>query len=78
MPRRALTILGYGVVGLLLGGAIAAGIILVGAAAFWLLIFGDDPWPGWAENTLVGVGYTAGLFAFLAALHLGWRRSGQP
>ncbi|MSP21960.1 MAG: hypothetical protein EXR66_02900 [Dehalococcoidia bacterium] len=72
--RRALTLLVYGVGGLLFGAALAAGIILLGAAAFWLLIFGDDQWPGWAENVLVGVAYSAWLFAFLAALYLGWKR----
>jgi multisubunit Na+/H+ antiporter MnhB subunit len=76
--RRALRLLGYGVAGLLVGGALAAGIMLAGAVAFWLLIFGDDPWPARAENTLVGVAYAAGLFAVLAALHLGWRRSRAP
>jgi hypothetical protein len=75
-PRRALTVLGYGAAGLLLGAGLAVGIILVGAAAFWLLIFGDDVWPAWAQNVLVGVGYSTGLLVFLAALHLGWRRSG--
>jgi len=78
MPRRALIIFGYGAAGLLLGAALAATIMLMGAAAFWLLIFGDDVWPAWAENLLVGVAYAVGLCAFLGALYFGWKHSTRP
>lgn len=77
MWRRALTVLGYGAVGAVAAGGLAAFIIVMGAAAFWLLIFGDDPWPGWAETALVAVAYCAGLGVCLSAPYLGWRK-GAP
>ncbi len=38
------------------GAAIALALLMAGtgivAGALWIFVFGDDPWPGWAETIL--------------------------
>lgn len=76
--RRVAFLVGYGVGGTILGGLLAASIMVMGAGAFWLFIFGDDAWPGWAEAALVGVAYVVALVVLGAALREGWRRGAAP
>ncbi len=65
----------YGVVGALIGLMLTASVIVMGAGAFWLFIFGDDPWPPWAENGLVLASLALGVAVFAAALRLGWHHT---
>jgi hypothetical protein len=68
-PRgRALRIALGAIAGLIAGAVAAVAIILVGAAVFWLYLFGDDPWPSLAETALVGTAYSAGALVFLAVM----------
>ncbi|MCC6236490.1 MAG: hypothetical protein IT299_02825 [Dehalococcoidia bacterium] len=74
---RAALVVAYGVAGALLGFAIAASIMVMGAATFWLFIFGDDPWPAWAENGLVVGAYAIGLAVLVVGVRAGWRRASR-
>jgi hypothetical protein len=76
MKRAVLALLALGV-GCLTGVLVAAGLIVLGAAAFWLFVFGDDPWPGWAESALVVVAALAGCLAGAVAALLTWRASAR-
>jgi hypothetical protein len=65
-----------GIVAGAVGGAIvAAGVIVIGASVFWLFVFGDDPWPSWAEVALVVAGYGAGFVVFASVAIVMWRRA---
>lgn len=74
---RAATVAAYGVGGAVLGFVLAASIIVMGAAMFWLFIFGDDPWPAWAENLLVVIAYGIGVAVLVVAVRAGWRRASR-
>jgi len=50
---------------LLVGVAVIAG----GAGVFWLYLFGDDPWPSYAEPLLL---IAAALLAFVAGTAAGF------
>lgn len=63
-------------VGAVAGGLAGAFTIVLLAAVAWLWVFGDDPWPGWAEIVIAGAGYTVGLVATVAGVIIGWRRPG--
>ena len=56
------------------GAAVALAILMAATGALvgllWLFVFGDDPWPGWAETALNILIPLAGLF--LWAL-FGWQ-----
>lgn len=56
--------------GLVLG--VGAGLLAVAIAAgvAWLFLFGDDPWPWWAEWAILGFGLAVGLIVFLTCLAL--------
>jgi len=59
--------------GLVLGvcaGAAASGTTVAFA---WLFMFGDSPWPAWAETAVLGVGLAVAVAVFLAILWLGVR-----
>ena len=58
-----------------IGGAAAAlfALMIVGGAflgILWLFVFGDDPWPGWADAALNFVIPLVGLFLFAL---FGWQ-----
>jgi hypothetical protein len=41
----------------IIGGAIGAFVVVIAVGGgllgfLWLFVFGDDPWPGWAETVL--------------------------
>ena len=41
-----------------------AGVMIVGGGAAglaWLFLFGDDPWPGWAEPVILTIAALGGL-----------------
>lgn len=56
--------------GVVLG--VGAGLLAVAIAAgvAWLFLFGDDPWPWWAEWAILGCGLAVGLIVFLTCLAL--------
>lgn len=54
-----------GIAGGLYAGGLAAGVA-------WLFLFGDDPWPDWAESAILGVATVAGLAIFGGCIALGW------
>ena len=56
--------------GMVAGVITAVGILIVGTAIFWLYLFGDDPWPSWAERALVATAYVAGAAVFALVLFL--------
>jgi hypothetical protein len=68
--NRALTVLLA-----IIGGAAAAlfAVIVFGGALLgilWLFVFGDDPWPGWAESALNIAIPLVGLFLWAV---FGWQ-----
>jgi hypothetical protein len=59
----------------IIGGAAAAlfAVIVFGGALLgilWLFVFGDDPWPGWAESALNIAIPLVGLFLWAV---FGWQ-----
>lgn len=58
-----------GACGFVVGAGIGAGVIIAGAGIFWLFVFGDNPWPGLAEDGLVAVA----LVVLVVATFLGAR-----
>jgi hypothetical protein len=56
------------VAGLAAGVATAVTIMLVGAAIFWVYLFGDDTWPSSAEAALTITAYVGGVLVFLCAV----------
>ena len=67
-PHRVLRIARGAFVGLIAGAATAVAILVIGLAVFWLYLFGDDPWPPWAETALVSTAYGGGTIVFLGIL----------
>jgi hypothetical protein len=62
-------------VGLVSGVAVTFAFIVLGAAVYWLFVFGDDPWPEAAETALVVAASGAGAIAAAGvtlALNRGW------
>ena len=65
------------------GGAMAAlGVVMVVGGGLlgllWLYVFGDDPWPGWAENALNLAIPLAGLLLWAVLGWIIWRRLTAP
>ena len=65
------------------GGAIAAlGVVIVVGGGLlgmlWLYVFGDDPWPVWAENALNLAIPLAGLALWAIFALIIWRRLTAP
>ncbi|MQA00818.1 MAG: hypothetical protein GEU80_16100 [Dehalococcoidia bacterium] len=52
----------------LLGVGTTVAILVFGAGVFWLVIFGDDPWPDSAVRVLEVGGFLAGAVVFLVVL----------
>ncbi len=44
----------FGLIGSIVGGLIATGSIIASLGIFWLLVFGDDPWPQWTDFFIAG------------------------
>ena len=63
------------VAGAVAGAIVAAAVIAVGASVFWLFVFGDDPWPSWAEVALVASAYVAGFAVFVSVAAVMWRQA---
>ena len=82
MRLRALGGLAGGACGLLLGGAAASGAAGILAGFAWIFVFGDDPWPAYAEPAIaigalvVGASVLAGC-AFAGYL-VARGREGRP
>ena len=64
--RHVLRVAVGAIAGLIAGAATAAAIMLIGAAVFWLYLFGDDPWPSSAQTALVATAYGMGTLVFIA------------
>lgn len=64
-------------IGLVAGAIAGAFAIILLAAVAWLFVFGDDPWPGWSDTVIAGVGYAVALAATITGGIIGWRH-GQP
>ena len=71
--RLLVRILVSGLVGAVAEIAVAFTVIIIGYAALWILVFGDDTWPASANLALLVVGYGAGLAVFVGAICLGVR-----
>jgi hypothetical protein len=59
----------------IVGGAIGAFVVVLGAGGallgfLWLFVFGDDPWPHWAETALNLAIPIAGLLLWAI---IGWK-----
>ena len=61
---------------------LAAGVLAASAGAMWLFVFGDDPWPAFAEALLGGVFILTALGAWLVlllvAFMVGKRQEARP
>lgn len=70
MTTRALMTAAGFIWGATLG--IAAAVLAMGIAAgfAWIFMFGDDPWPEWANWAIVGFGIAVGLVVFLICMAL--------
>ena len=70
MASRSLMTAAGALWGFLLG--IGAGLLAAAFAAgvAWLFVFGDGPWPWWAEWAILGTGIAVGLAVFLVCLAL--------
>ena len=64
----------YVLLGLVCGIGATVGVMAFGAGVYWLWLFGDDPWPGWAEVVLVGGAFGMGLAVFAGFAVVGFRR----
>ena len=65
------------------GGALAAlGVVIVAGGGLlgllWLYVFGDDPWPSWAEHALNLAIPLAGLLLWAVFGWTIWRRLTSP
>ena len=78
MRRQLLYACGGGAIGAVAGFFLACVVILLGAAVFWLFIFGDDPWPAAAETTLTAFGGLIWLVGAIGGAIAGWKRAEQP
>jgi hypothetical protein len=61
----------YVLLGLASGIGATLAVMGFGAGVYWLWLFGDDPWPGWAEAALVGGAFAMGLAAFVGFVAVG-------
>ena len=57
-----------GLCGFAVGAIVAAGVVIGGAAIFWVFVFGDNPWPPVAETLLVAVAVFALVVTNIALL----------
>jgi len=58
--------------------AASVAVMAVGGGVYWLWLFGDDQWPRWAENLLVGIAFAVGFGFSMVVLAVGLRkRRGQ-
>ena len=64
-------------IGVVSGVAVTMAVMAFGAGVFWLWVFGDDPWPGWAERALTGGAFVSGLAVLTGFVVVGYRRSGH-
>lgn len=51
---RFFYIITFGLAGTIAGAFVALAYLLYTLGAFWLYLFGDKPWPSWAEQVLFG------------------------
>ena len=65
-----LRVVAYALVGAVAGVAVAFAVIILGYAALWVWVFGDETWPESATQALLVVGYGAGLAVFVGAIWL--------
>ena len=66
------------VIGAVAAVAAAAFVAVFGAGIYWLWLFGDDPWPGWARNGLVAASYAVGAAVFIGFVARGIRSNRRP
>jgi len=73
MEKRYLYSLLFGLPGLFIAGVIS--ILMFGGLAgiLWLYVFGDNPWPAFAETILSGVFVLLVLALWMATILLGYR-----
>ncbi len=64
----------YVLLGLVSGIGMTVAVMAFGAGVYWLWLFGDDPWPGWAEAVLAGGAFAMGLAVFVGFVTVGFRR----
>lgn len=64
----------YVLLGIVSGIGVTVGVVALGASVYWLWLFGDDPWPGWAEHVLVGGAIVMGLVVVVGFAVVGFRR----
>jgi hypothetical protein len=82
MRRRHLYALMYALPALLAAVIAAALLLAASAGALWLFVFGDDPWPRFAETlltaTFVGSGLTLWAALLAAAYAVGKAEESRP
>lgn len=76
--RRLLRTAAALAVGLVAGGLVAAVVLVLGAAVFWLFIFGDDGNPAWAETALIAVAMAAAALTAIAIAYTAWTQTEAP
>lgn len=62
----------------LVPSAVVAVIVMVltaaaGAGILWLFVYGDDPWPAWADGVLTSLAALVGLLVLAACLLIAYR-----
>lgn len=72
MKKRYLYSLLFGIPGLFVAGIIA--IVVFGALAgiLWMYVFGDNPWPAYAERLVAGIFILTVLTLWIACIALGY------
>ena len=63
------------VIGVVSGVSVTMAVMALGAGVFWLWVFGDDPWPSWAERTLITSAFVSGLAVLTGFVVVGYRRN---
>src|SRR5262249_2601405 len=63
MALRHLYLLASVLWALVLAPIAALMAIAIGAGVTWIFVLGDNPWPNWVEEFLLGLGIVAGLLA---------------
>ena len=70
-------LIAYLVAGAVGGFVLAASILVMGAALLWHVVFGENPWPPWAENGLILSSLAFGVAVFVASARVGWHRTAR-
>lgn len=72
MKKRYIYSLLFGIPGCFIAATIAFIFFGITAGAFWIFIFGDNPWPAWTERLLPILFVLTFLFVWMALILMGY------